>query len=175
MLRLYPWLLAAAFLSCVPLANWMIGNIGTTCVPNGPCLIPVGFGLMAPSGVLAIGAALALRDAAHERFGRSGAAALVLGGSVLSLLVAPPALALASTAAFVLAELLDLAVYDRVRRWGRSWAVLASGLFGAALDTALFSWLAFGSLAWQPGLLLGKIYASLLLAAWWALRDPCRA
>ena len=33
------------FLACVPLANWMIGNVGTVCVPNGPCLIPVAPGL----------------------------------------------------------------------------------------------------------------------------------
>ena len=34
-----------------------LGNVGTVCVPNGPCLIPVAPGLMAPSGVLLIGAA----------------------------------------------------------------------------------------------------------------------
>ena len=31
----------AAFIACVPLANWLIQNVGTICVPNGPCLIPV--------------------------------------------------------------------------------------------------------------------------------------
>ena len=36
----------------------MIGHVGTVCVPNGPCLIPVAPGVMAPSGVLMIGAAL---------------------------------------------------------------------------------------------------------------------
>ena len=30
----------AAFLGCVPLANWMILHVGTVCVPNGPCLVP---------------------------------------------------------------------------------------------------------------------------------------
>ena len=43
---------------CIPAANWLIGNAGTVCVPNGPCLIPVAPGLMAPSGVLMIGLAL---------------------------------------------------------------------------------------------------------------------
>ena len=38
-----------AFLLCIPLANWMIGNVGTVCVPNGPCLIPVAPGIMAPT------------------------------------------------------------------------------------------------------------------------------
>jgi hypothetical protein len=25
----------------IPAANWLIGHVGTTCVPDGPCLIPV--------------------------------------------------------------------------------------------------------------------------------------
>ena len=50
----------ATFFACIPLANWLIGNVGVKCVPNGPCLVPVGLGLMAPSGVLVIGSALVL-------------------------------------------------------------------------------------------------------------------
>ena len=51
----------AAFALCIPAANWLIGNVGTFCVPKGPCLIPVAPGLTAPSGVLMIGLALVLR------------------------------------------------------------------------------------------------------------------
>ena len=29
------------FIACIPLANWMIGHVGTVCVPQGPCLVPV--------------------------------------------------------------------------------------------------------------------------------------
>ena len=47
------------FLASVPFANWLIQHVGTVCVPAGPCLVPVAPGLMAPSGVLAAGAALA--------------------------------------------------------------------------------------------------------------------
>ena len=66
------------FIACIPLANWMIGNLGTVCVPQGPCLVPVwpwGPGdkpLMAPSGVLMIGLALVLRDLVQRRLGRGG-------------------------------------------------------------------------------------------------------
>ena len=56
------WAAFVGFLACIPLANWMIGHVGTVCVPNGPCLVPVAPGLMAPSGVLTVGAALVLRD-----------------------------------------------------------------------------------------------------------------
>ena len=52
----------AGFVACVPLANWLIGHIGTVCVPTGPCLVPVAPGIDAPSGVLMIVLALVLRD-----------------------------------------------------------------------------------------------------------------
>ena len=160
------YVLAAAFLGCIPAANWLIGNVGTTCIPNGPCLIPVAPGLMAPSGVLMIGVALALRDALHERVGRGLVAALIVAGAALSLAFSPPALAVASAIAFLLSELLDFAVYDRLRRRGLAWAVLLSGAAGAVIDSLLFSWLAFGTPKWAAGLILAKMYASLLFALW---------
>src|SRR5215475_10712533 len=86
----------AAFIACIPAANWMIGNVGTTCVPNGPCLIPVAPKLMAPSGVLMIGFALVLRDLMQRRLGVRVAAIAILVGSALSGLFAPPALVIAS-------------------------------------------------------------------------------
>ena len=164
------WIMAAAFLGCIPLANWLIGNVGTRCIPSGPCLIPVGFGFMAPSGVLVIGLALALRDAVHEAFGRAWVAGLIAAGAGLSLLFSPPALALASAAAFLLSELADMAVYDRLRARDMALAVLLSGMVGAALDSLLFSALAFGTVAWAPGLILAKLYASAAYALWLAMR-----
>ena len=53
--------LISGYIATIPAANYMIGNVGTVCIPDGPCLIPVGFGVMAPSGVLMIGLALMLR------------------------------------------------------------------------------------------------------------------
>ena len=40
------------FALTIPAANWLIGNAGTVCVPNGPCLVPVWPGIKAPSGVV---------------------------------------------------------------------------------------------------------------------------
>src|SRR4051812_11578551 len=78
---------------CIPAANWLIGNVGTVCVPGGgPCLIPVAPGLLAPSGVLMVGLALVLRDMVQRRLGLGWASAAVLAGAVLSALLAPPAL-----------------------------------------------------------------------------------
>lgn len=155
----------AAFAATIPAANWLIGNVGTTCVPNGPCLIPVGFGLMAPSGVLMIGLALVLRDWLHELAGWRAAFLAVMVGAALSLYVSPPAIAFASAVAFGLAELADLAVYSRLRAKGKALAVAASGVVGAAIDSALFVWIAFGSFEFSAGTTLAKIYASIAVAA----------
>jgi uncharacterized PurR-regulated membrane protein YhhQ (DUF165 family) len=156
------YILLAAFAATIPAANWLIGNVGTTCIPNGPCLIPIGFGLMAPSGVLMIGLALVLRDAVHERFGAKGSIAAIGMGAVMSMF--SPGLALASAVAFIIAELADLAVYARLRERKLWLAVLASGVVGAFIDSAAFTWLAFGSLEFSAGNAVGKIYASLFVA-----------
>ena len=153
--------LTAAFAATIPLANWMIGNIGTVCITNGPCLLPVGFGLAAPSGVLVVGAALVLRDMVHEAGGIRAALTAIAIGGVLAWTFAPPALVLASVAAFVLSELADLVVYAPLRT-RRLWlAVLASGIAGAAVDSAVFLWLAFGSLDFIAGQIVGKMWMSL--------------
>jgi len=163
-------MLFAAFAACMPAANWLIGNVGTVCIPRGPCLIPVAPGLMAPSGVLLIGLALVLRDMIHESMGRAGVLAALAVGAALSFATAPAALALASAAAFLLSESADWAVYARLRRRGLAWAVLLSGAAGAVLDSLLFSFLAFGDAKWAWGLVLAKLYASVAYAGWLALR-----
>jgi uncharacterized PurR-regulated membrane protein YhhQ (DUF165 family) len=159
------------FALTVPAANWLIGNVGT-CIPNGPCLIPVGFGLEAPSGVLMVGAALVLRDIVHERLGAVWALAAIVVGAVLSAFLAPPALVVASVAAFALAELADFAVYTPLRRRNLTAAVLASGLAGSIIDSAVFLWLAFGSLAFIEGQIVGKLWMTLAAAAvLWLVRQ----
>jgi uncharacterized PurR-regulated membrane protein YhhQ (DUF165 family) len=65
----------ALFTLTIPLANWMIGNVGTVCVPDGPCLVPVAPGIKAPSGVLMVGLALVLRDIVQRRLGPFAASA----------------------------------------------------------------------------------------------------
>lgn len=155
------YLALAAFSLTVPVANWLIGNVGTECIPNGPCVIPVGFGLTAPSGVLMIGAALVLRDVVHERLGAIWAVAAILFGAGLSALFASPSLVVASVAAFLLAEMVDLGVYTPLRRRNLAAAVALSGLAGAAVDSAVFLFIAFGSLDFIAGQILGKFWMSL--------------
>ncbi len=154
--------LTSAFAATIPLANWLIGNVGTVCVPQGPCLLPVGFGLTAPSGVLVVGAALVLRDMVHEAGGAKAALLAIGVGGLLSAFFAAPALLTASVLAFVLAELADLAVYAPLRE-RRLWlAVLLSGIVGAVVDSAVFLWVAFGSLDYIEGQTVGKLWMTLL-------------
>ena len=71
------------FCLTIPAANWMIGHLGSVCVPGGPCLVPVAPGIMAPSGVLMVGAALVLRDLVQRRLGvEFGVGAIVAGAAI---------------------------------------------------------------------------------------------
>ena len=167
--RRMKYLAVITYLACIPVANWLISNVGTTCAPNGPCLVPVGFGLLAPSGVLVIGLALVLRDFVQCHLDRDWTITAVLAGATLSAIVAPPAHVAASMASFLLSELADMGVYTPLRERRLALAVLASGLVGAIVDSVVFLLLAFGTLAYIEGLIVGKLWASLaafgLLAA----------
>jgi uncharacterized PurR-regulated membrane protein YhhQ (DUF165 family) len=168
----------AGFGLCIPAANWLILHAGTFCAPGGPCLIPVaprGTGyLMAPSGVLMVGLALVLRDLVQRRLGLGWAVAAILGGTLLSALLAPPALVLASAIAFLLSEAADLAVYTPLQRRGLVLAVAASGVVGLVVDSIAFLWLAFGSLDFLAGQVVGKLWMVMLalpLMHWLRRRD----
>lgn len=151
------WLAFVAYLATIPAANWMIGNVGQ-CIHGAPCLVPVGFGLEAPSGVLMIGAALVLRDVLHSLLGVRRALLAIALGAVVSAGIAPPALVIASTAAFLLSELADMAIYSPLRARRLGLALLLSGLAGAAIDSAVFLYLAFGSLEFIAGQIIGKLW-----------------
>jgi hypothetical protein len=158
------YLALAGFAATIPAANWLIGHVGVQFDPHGPHLIPVGFGLMAPSGVLMVGLALVLRDAVHETLGARWAVAAILAGAALSGLFAAGPLVVASAVAFLLSEMADLVVYTPLRR-DRLWlAVLASGAAGSVVDSAVFLWLAFGSLQFIEGQVIGKLLMSGLAA-----------
>ena len=162
------------FALTIPLANWLIGHAGTVCPPRGPCLVPVAPGLMAPSGVLMAGIALVLRDLVQRRLGVAASSLAILAGAALSALLAPPALVIASAVAFLLSEFADLAVYTPLARRGLVLAVVASGVAGLVVDSIVFLWLAFGSLDFLPGQIVGKAWMVLLsipFVAWLRRRD----
>jgi hypothetical protein len=167
-------LFLAGFIACIPIANWLIGHVGSTCVPDGPCLIPVAPGLMAPSGVLMIGLALVLRDLVQRRLGRVWSAGAIVVGAVLSGAVAPPALVAASALAFFFSETADFLVYTPLQDRRFVTAVVASSMVGLVVDSIIFLWLAFHSLEFLWGQVVGKawmVVASLPFIYWLRARD----
>lgn len=147
------WLIA--YIATILGANWAIATFG---------LVPVGFGLLAPAGVYFAGLAFTCRDLAHEALGSRWVAVAIAAGALLSALISP-AFALASGVAFGLSELADMAVYTPLRR--RHWyaAVAASNVVGLVADSAIFLWLAFGSLDFLAGQSIGKAEMTLLALA----------
>src|SRR5262245_17536480 len=172
--RLEGFAFLAGFGLCIPAANWLIGHVGTVCTPGGPCLMPVAPGLMAPSGVLMVGLALVLRDLVQRRLGLMWAVAAILAGTLLSALLAPASLVVASGVAFLLSELADLVVFTPLQRRWFPLAVLASSFVGLVVDSAVFLYLAFGSLDYLAGQIVGKAWMVLLaslIIAWLRRRD----
>lgn len=156
------WTLLAAYAATVPLANWMVENVGTVCVPAGPCLLPLGFGLMSPSGVLVVGLSFVLRDLVQRRLGTAWGLACILLGTALSALLAPPALVVASAVSFAVSETVDFAVYTPLARRRFLLAVALSSAAASVIDSAAFLLLAFGSLDYLAGQVAGKWVAVLV-------------
>jgi uncharacterized PurR-regulated membrane protein YhhQ (DUF165 family) len=146
----------AAYIATIPASNLLVEHVGQ---------VPVGLGYMAPAGVYTVGLALVLRDLAREAAGRTAVLAAIAVGAVLSWLLATPALAVASAAAFAVAELMDFAVYEPLRRRGLITAMLASNAVGLLADSLIFLSLAFGSFAYLPGQILGKAWMTLAAVA----------
>jgi uncharacterized PurR-regulated membrane protein YhhQ (DUF165 family) len=149
----------AAYIAVIFLANWAIQTFH---------LVPVGFGLMAPAGVYFAGLAFTLRDLVQEKLGRSWTIGAILMGAILSYVIEPK-FALASGIAFLVSELLDFAVYTPLKKRNWMMAVTLSNLAGLVADSALFLWLAFGSIDFLPGQVVGKLWMTLVAVALLAL------
>ena len=93
--------------------------------------------------------AFLITDLANRALGPRAARRVVTSGFavavILSIWLANPRIALASGSAFLAAQLLDIAVFDRLRH--RAWwaAPLCSSALGAIVDSALFFSLAFAA------------------------------
>jgi uncharacterized PurR-regulated membrane protein YhhQ (DUF165 family) len=131
-------------------ANYLIEHVG---------IVDVGFGKQAPAAVFAAGFAFTFRDLVQRTLGREAVLVVIVVGSLLSLLVAP-SFALASAAAFLVAELADFAVYTPLAERSFLGAVLLSNTVGLLIDSVLFLWLAFGSFEFLPGQIIGKAWTT---------------
>lgn len=90
-------------------------------------------------------------DLTNRRYGPRAARLLVAAGFViavaLSIELATPRIAAASGTAYLVGQLLDVSVFNRLRRQAWWHAPLAGSLVGSALDTALFFSIAFAGIA----------------------------
>jgi uncharacterized PurR-regulated membrane protein YhhQ (DUF165 family) len=150
-------------------ANWMIRNVGSTVLPDGTHLAPVGFGLLAPSGAYAAGVTFIVRDVVQRTAGRVWSISIIGPGAIATSLLSPR-LAMASGIAFLLAELMDLAVYSPLQKRGLVRAVMVSGVAASVADSIVFLVIAGIPLAVAlAGLLLAKFWVQLLatpIVAW---------
>jgi uncharacterized PurR-regulated membrane protein YhhQ (DUF165 family) len=135
--------------------------------------------------------AFLVTDLTNRRLGPERARAVAWVGFalavVLSMVLATPRIALASGSAFLTAQLLDIAVFDRLRRLPWWQAPLISSAIASIWDTAVFFSLAFAAtglpwITWAIGDLGAKAAMALLLLlpfrAWMgsadALAQPTR-
>ena len=93
--------------------------------------------------------AFLVNDLTNRRYGPAAARKVVYAGFAiavaLSIWLATPRIAVASGSAFLTAQLIDVFVFDKLRR--RTWwhAPFVSSLIGSAVDTVLFFSLAFSA------------------------------
>lgn len=108
---------------------------------------PFGLGDYLTWGAFTYPVAFLVTDLTNRRYGPRVARQLVVVGFalavVLSIWLATPRIAMASGTAFLVGQLLDITVFNRLRRqaWWR--APFVGSVIGSALDTALFFSLAF--------------------------------
>ena len=160
-------------LNRIVIAMALIGFIGTVYGANVALakwgIVGIGFGLSAPAGVFFAGLAFTMRDLLHDVAGRRWViAAILIGAGLSAFLEDAQKFAVASGIAFLASETADFLVYTPLMARGWLRAVLASNIVGFTLDSMLFLWLAFGSLEFLTGQLVGKGYMTLgaILLLW---------
>jgi len=118
--------------------------------PVSGTLFGIALGDLLTWGAFTYPVAFLVTDLTNRQFGPSMARRVVLAGFVvgvaLSFVTSMPRIAIASGSAYLLGQLLDIAVFNRLRR--QSWwrAPLIGSLIGSALDTAIFFSFAFAAM-----------------------------
>lgn len=129
--------------------------------------------------------AFLVTDLTNRQFGPSTARKVVfvgfLVGVTISLVTSQPRIAIASGSAYLVGQLLDITVFNRLRQ--KSWwkAPLAGSLFGSVLDTVIFFSLSFApffgfigpnddfAVSWAP--MLGAFSPDIPRWISWAMGD----
>jgi uncharacterized PurR-regulated membrane protein YhhQ (DUF165 family) len=139
------------YVAVIVLSNILVVALG---------IIPIGFGLTAPAASLVVGIALLARDIVHKIAGLKWVMIGILFGCIVSWFIAEPSLAIASTAAFGISELLDLGIFSPLQKRGFYRAAFLSNAASAPIDSIVFLTLAGFSLSLS--LIGGQVIAKVL-------------
>ena len=163
----------SCFIGTIFGANWLLHHFGTICPPDSPCLIMVWHGVYSPSGVLAAGLSFTFRDLVQKKLGIGYTFISIIIGAIISAFLSPK-LAIASFVAFFVSEMIDLAVYTPLQKRFYT-AVICSNIVGVCVDSCIFLYLAFGSLKYLEGQIIGKLWMTvLILPLIWLIRKANR-
>ncbi|MGV3649985.1 MAG: queuosine precursor transporter [Devosia sp.] len=131
----------AAMVAVVAASNFLVQ------FPLGYTLGGINLGDILTWGAFTYPVAFLVTDLTNRHFGPQKARIVVVVGFAVAVLVsiwlASPRIAIASGSAFIVAQLLDVAIFDRLRRQQWWKAPLVSSLIGSVIDTVLFFSLAF--------------------------------
>lgn len=117
--------------------------------PLSGTLFGINLGDLLTWGAFTYPIAFLITDLTNRQFGPAVARRVVLAGFIvgvtLSFWTSIPRIAMASGTAYLVGQLLDISVFNRLR--SQSWwrAPLAGTMFGSVLDTALFFSIAFAA------------------------------
>jgi hypothetical protein len=123
----YGSIILLGYIGSIVLANWLVQRFG---------LVPIGFGLLAPAGVFAVGLTFPARDYIQKFMGKAAGIAGILIGAGISWAISPT-LAIASGVTFLISETADFLVYTPMQR-KFAWAVVISGVISAVVDSLVF-------------------------------------
>ncbi|MGA6164162.1 VUT family protein [Amycolatopsis magusensis] len=145
----------AGYIGTIVAANWASASWPTVSIGELDVL----------AGAVCAGLVFSLRDLVHEQFGWRGALTAIAGGIGLSWLLASPAVAMASAAAFATSETADFTAYLALRNRPRIVAMIGSNVAGLLVDSLVFTPLAFGTWDAVGGQIIGKAAATLAAIA----------
>lgn len=151
----------AVYVTAIVAANWLIAHVG---IPGkGTHLVPVWFGVLAPSGVYMAALAFPARDVIQRTTGRWWGLLAIVVGAVLSWWVSSPTIAIASGLTFLVSESVNFAIYSPIQRRNFPLAVALAMAGGLVVDSMLF--LTLAHIPWSealPGLIIGKVWVLLV-------------
>ncbi len=130
-LRLWRYKFTILYVFLIPIINWAFANTKIFTLPDG--------GAWSPFSIM-VGLVLVVRDFAQREIGHYVFLPMIIGVA-FSFVLAPPIIAFASAAAFLVSETIDWAIFTHTNA-PLSKRVLYSSLIGSVIDSSIYLYLA---------------------------------